>query len=295
MDEQEVLRKLGFESEAELLSVKQLAKYHPIYATDYFDLSIDEKETNDSIDRLSVDKTFLPIFYYSVYGRIMISGWRALLNTDYKNKVISINTKDHHESWIKEQRDKTDYFSVDNVMIDEKIPVYLNEQKKEIGRLFLKIDQGHVLGKFSNLLSYIENFLGNEQNINNIDIYPQFARANRNSKKDHGQVNFEWIITKHPATPFYYEAEAIFTHPLDKIPIGTRIKIITLEKTEDGHYQKSTDPDAIFEHVFIPNCDYAESDPASVLSSDNTAVDYRNFFKEGDLRALKWKNIDFQK
>jgi len=93
MDEQEVLRKLGFESEAELLSVKQLAKYHPIYATDYFDLSIDEKETNDSIDRLSVDKTFLPIFYYSVYGRIMISGWRALLNTDYKNKVISINTK----------------------------------------------------------------------------------------------------------------------------------------------------------------------------------------------------------
>lgn len=155
MDEQEVLRKLGFESEAELLSVKQLAKYHPIYATDYFDLSIDEKETNDSIDRLSVDKTFLPIFYYSVYGRIMISGWRALLNTDYKNKVISINTKDHHESWIKEQRDKTDYFSVDNVMIDEKIPVYLNEQKKEIGRLFLKIDQGHVLGKFETVKFFV--------------------------------------------------------------------------------------------------------------------------------------------
>ena len=58
MDEQEVLRKLGFESEAELLSVKQLAKYHPIYATDYFDLSMKRKLMIRLIAYLSIKRFY---------------------------------------------------------------------------------------------------------------------------------------------------------------------------------------------------------------------------------------------
>ena len=46
---------------------------------------------------------------------------------------------------------------------------------------------------------------------------------------------FEHLIGKHKDTPIYYEAEAIFANFDDKVPIGTRIKIVKIEKENDKY------------------------------------------------------------
>lgn len=81
MEEKEVLKKLGFKDEASLQAVDQLKNYELNYVDDYFDL-VEKNKTavQNSLNRLSDTQQFMPIFYYSVYGRVIISGWRALLN-----------------------------------------------------------------------------------------------------------------------------------------------------------------------------------------------------------------------
>lgn len=66
-------------------------------------------------------------------------------------------------------------------------------------------------------------------------------------KNDHGQLYFEDKVSnylkKSVNAKIYYEVEAIFRNEDDVVPIGNRIKAISLDKTDD------------FEdfHVFIPN------------------------------------------
>ena len=293
MKEREVLKKLGFKDEASLQAVDQLKNYELNCVDDHFDL-VERNKTavQNSLNRLSDTQQFMPIFYYSVYGRVIISGWRALLNinanSSNKNEPKSKSDLRHNQSWISAKSDENNVSSIDRLMLGKKATVLIDEKEQEAGLSRLKIDRGHILGKFSNLLSQIEQFLGDEQNVNNVDIYPQFKRANENAKNDHGQLYFEHLIGKHKDTPIYYEAEAIFANFDDKVPIGTRIKIVKIEK-ENDKYMVAPDEDAISFHVFIPNCDYAEEDPKSVLKPENTVDDYRAFFKGGDLNSLKWK------
>ena len=40
------------------------------------------------------------------------------------------------------------------------------------------IESGHVFGRFTNLTPLIGDILGSDQNVDNINIYPQFRDAN---------------------------------------------------------------------------------------------------------------------
>lgn len=301
MDEQEVLKKLGFTSETEeeleqarkdLNSVEQLKHYKLKYTGKYDPLKdifsvtdnnrvVADKLMNNYINVVSTDQPLIPIFHYR-----KVAGWHAYLNPN--NTVQTKWEPPCFKTKPKLECETSVYKLLKDV-------VYLKGESHS--RSDFNIEKGHLLGRFLNYFFSFEKFFGNKNRTttNYLNEYPQFKRANENSEDSTGQQLLENRIRDNKSSSFYYEVEAIFTYPTDLIPIGTRIKIITLEKTEDGHYQKSTYPDDVFEHVFVPNCDYAESDPASVLSSDNTAEDYRKFFKKGDLKALKRKNIDFQK
>ncbi|MBD5070038.1 MAG: hypothetical protein HDT50_07745 [Lactobacillus sp.] len=82
---------------------------------------------------------------------------------------------------------------------------------------------------------------------NKYNIYTQFKRANCNKKNDHGQLYFENKVSnylkKSDTAKIYYEVEAIFRNENDVVPMGNRIKAISLDKTTDFKDF----------HVFIPN------------------------------------------
>ena len=110
MEEKEVLKKLGFKDEASLQQVDQLKTYELNYVDDHFDLVEKNKAAvQNSVNRLSDAQQFMPIFYYSVYGRVIISGWRALLNIN-SNDLNNNDTKSksdlrHNQSFIIEKSD----------------------------------------------------------------------------------------------------------------------------------------------------------------------------------------------
>ncbi|TVU93440.1 hypothetical protein [Lactobacillus gasseri] len=295
MDEQEVLKKLGFTSETEeeleqarkdLNSVEQLKHYELKYAEkdeNYYKLTDKVKQKPDMIIKTfsAHHQLILPVFYYA-YGRIIITGWRACLdkNMGYYHKGVR-----HDESWIKRRyKEQVDLNHTDADCIDWLMNQLLFEKKHGDISKHYHMDAGHIFGRFTNLTPLISDFLGSDQNYNHINIYPQFKSANENNKKngqDYGQSHFENEARDNK--PCYYEAEAIFRDWNDVVPIGTRIRIIDISNSEE------------LRHVFIPNVAHGDFPKDSILNNDATAVNYRNFFKEGDLRPLKWKDIDFQK
>jgi hypothetical protein len=276
MEEREVLRKLGFTSETEeqarkeLNSVEQLKRYELKYAEEdenYYNLLSNntEKELGKVIKSFSAHhQLILPIFHYA-YGRIIITGWRTCLKEDAK---YPSQGKRREESWIKIRR-KLRGSAKNNV--DDLMDESLSHPDESQG-LALKyhIDIGHVLGEFTKLTPLISDFLGSDQNSDNINTYPQFKPANENADKDnhnYGQLYFERKAINHK--PCYYEAEAICKSWNDVVPIGTRIRIIDINNLTE------------ISHVFIPNFDWEKDDNSST---------YKNFFENGSLDNLKTYN-----
>ncbi|UWI43492.1 hypothetical protein [Lactobacillus paragasseri] len=275
MEEQEVLTRLGLSDG--LSEVDQLKGYEINYSNNdenVFNLS-DKSSTSLSelVNKfLSYKQNLLPILTYE-YGRIIITGWRVYLDARLKEKVKLTETGVHDPSWIKEKYSNADVNTVDALMFD---------RLRKDGRLRLsskyRIEGGHILGQFTNLIPLIEDYLRSDQRVDHIDMYPQFKQANENTKQDHGQLYFEDMIRDDNA-PYYYEAEAIFADIFDKVPIGTRLRIVKLEKSEDDTYKYLP-----IRHVFIPNRDYSkENGGDNLLPYEN----YREFFKNGNLRKLR--------
>lgn len=167
----------------------------------------------------------------------------------------------------------------------------LTLRRKKLSNKY-EIDAGHVFGMFTDSTSYIGDILGSNQNVNNINIYPQVKEANEifNTERK-SQLDFENEARDNK--PCYYEAEAICKEWTDIVPIGTRIRIIDIQNSKELH------------HVFIPNCKYPKSkkgkdsdsgskdmvDKENSTSEPNiSAEQYRAFFKEGDLNKLTPKN-----
>lgn len=100
-------------------------------------------------------------------------------------------------------------------------------------------------------------------------------RANEGFKSSIGQQFFEGELSKNNTKTFYYEVEAVYAKPKDKIPIGTRLRIveIALDGTND------------IQHVFIPNCDRAGSDADAPCDVDK-AHEYQKYFQDGDVDKL---------
>lgn len=296
MEEREVLKRLGFKEDENLGKVEQLKNYELSYAggkespNDYFYLT-DKNNIDDLMSAylkiLSTEQPVLPIFYY---GRI--AGWRAYLNpnssTDDK-KVI----KRYEPPYIKIHEKDVQPGSTDEL-------IYVPQPKKDKKGLTsadTRIERGHVLlGCASSFLPF-KSFLKRadyNKYSNLINTIPQFKRANGNNSNSHGQEYFEKIITDHKNLQFFYECEAIFARPTDKVPIGTRIRIVEVERQDnnaDPTFVKNSD---LSTQVFIPNCDYIKSkntvdNENSTSEPENTVDDYRAFFKGGDLNSLKWK------
>jgi len=135
MDEKEVLKKLGFKDEASLQAVDQLKNYELNYVDDYFDL-VEKNKTavQNSLNRLSDTQQFMPIFYYSVYGRVIISGWRALLNinsnSSNKNETKSKSDLRHNQSWISAKSDENNVSSIDRLMLGKKATVLIDKNEQ---------------------------------------------------------------------------------------------------------------------------------------------------------------------
>lgn len=302
MEEKEVLKRLGFKEDENLGEVEQLKNYELSYAggkespNDYFYLT-DKNYIDDLMSAylkiLSTEQPVLPIFYY---GRI--AGWRAYLNpnssTDDK-KII----KRYEPPYIKIHEKDVQPGSTDEL-------IYVPQPKKDKKGLTsadTRIERGHVLlGCASSFLPF-KSFLKRadyNKYSNLINTIPQFKRANGNNSNSHGQEYFEKIITDHKNLQFFYECEAIFARPTDKVPIGTRIRIVEVErqdKNADPTFVKNSD---LSTQVFIPNCDYIKSEDTvdnenSTSEPENTVDDYRAFFKGGDLNSLKWKKADTPK
>lgn len=283
MEEKEVLKRLGFKEDENLGKVEQLKNYELSYAggkespNDYFYLT-DKNNIDDLMSAylkiLSTEQPVLPIFYY---GRI--AGWRAYLNpnssTDDK-KII----KRYEPPYIKIHEKDVQPGSTDEL-------IYVPQSKKDTNGFTsadTRIERGHVLlgcaSSFLPFKSFLKRVDYNKYS-NLINTIPQFKRANGNHSKSHGQEYFEKIITDHKDLQFFYECEAIFARPTDKVPIGTRIRIVEVERQDnnaDPTFVKNSD---LSTQVFIPNCDY--------IKSENTVDDYRAFFIGGDLNSLKWK------
>lgn len=302
MEEKEVLKRLGFKEDENLGKVEQLKNYELSYAggkespNDYFYLT-DKNNIDDLMSAylkiLSTEQPVLPIFYY---GRI--AGWRAYLNpnssTDDK-KII----KRYEPPYIKIHEKDVQPGSTDEL-------IYVPQPKKDkkgLTSVDTRIERGHVLlGCASSFLPF-KSFLKRadyNKYSNLINTIPQFKRANGNNSKSHGQEYFEKIITDHKNLQFFYECEAIFARPTDKVPIGTRIRIVEVERQDnnaDPTFVKNSD---LSTQVFIPNCDYIKSKDTvdnenSTSEPENTVDDYRAFFKGGDLNSLKWKKADTPK
>lgn len=292
MEEQEVLKKLGFTAETkeeleqaikDLNSVEQLKHYKVDYAEEdenYYKLTDKIKQKPDMIIKTfsAHHQLILPVFYYA-YGRIIITGWRACLDKKmgYYHKGVR-----HDESWIKRRYKQQDDLNpkeyIDADCIDWLMNQLLFEKKHGNISKEYHMDVGHVFGRFTDLTPLISDFLGSDQNHDHINIYPEFKSANENNKKDdqdYGQLHFENEARDNK--PCYYEAEAIFRDWNDVVPIGTRIRIIDIKNYEE------------LRHVFIPNVVHGKFPKDSILNNDATAEDYRKFFKEGDLKALKQK------
>lgn len=233
--------------------------------------------------KTSKGPNIFPICYYA-YGKIDITGWRAILKEKLKvNKHSNIPCE---ESWVKKKvknkekqavktpADKTsdNKISVDDISVDEIIAdIFSKKDRKKYSSTY-HIESGHVFGRFTNLTPLIGDILGSDQNVDNINIYPQFRDANAKvGKTDRNpQSFFEGEAGSN--LPCYYEAEAIFKEWTDVVPIGTRIRIID-PKTFKELY-----------HVFVPNCETHPSD--SVQSSENSAEAYRAYFKRGEVKKL---------
>lgn len=296
MEEREVLKRLGFKEDENLGKVEQLKNYELSYAggkespNDYFYLT-DKNNIDDLMSAylkiLSTEQPVLPIFYY---GRI--AGWRAYLNpnssTDDK-KII----KRYEPPYIKIHEKDVQPGSTDEL-------IYVPQPKKDKKGLTsadTRIERGHVLlgcaSSFLPFKSFLKRVDYNKYS-NLINTIPQFKRANGNNSKSHGQEYFEKIITDHKNLQFFYECEAIFARPTDKVPIGTRIRIVEVERQDnnaDPTFVKNSD---LSTQVFIPNCDYIKSKDTvdnenSTSEPENTVDDYRAFFIGGDLNSLKWK------
>lgn len=296
MEEKEVLKRLGFKEDENLGKVEQLKNYELSYAggkespNDYFYLT-DKNNIDDLMSAylkiLSTEQPVLPIFYY---GRI--AGWRAYLNpnssTDDK-KII----KRYEPPYIKIHEKDVQPGSTDEL-------IYVPQPKKDKKGLTsadTRIERGHVLlgcaSSFLPFKSFLKRVDYNKYS-NLINTIPQFKRANGNNSKSHGQEYFEKIITDHKNLQFFYECEAIFARPTDKVPIGTRIRIVEVERQDnnaDPTFVKNSD---LSTQVFIPNCDYIKSKDTvdnenSTSEPENTVDDYRAFFIGGDLNSLKWK------
>lgn len=283
MEEREVLKRLGFEEDENLGEVEQLKNYELSYAggkespNDYFYLT-DKNNIDDLMSAylkiLSTEQPVLPIFYY---GRI--AGWRAYLKPDSSTDDKKI-IKRYEPPYIKIHEKDVQPGSTDEL-------IYVPQPKKDKKGLTsadTRIERGHVLlGCASSFLPF-KSFLKRadyNKYSNLINTIPQFKRANGNNSNSHGQEYFEKIITDHKNLQFFYECEAIFARPTDKVPIGTRIRIVEVERQDnnaDPTFVKNSD---LSTQVFIPNCDY--------IKSENTVDDYRAFFKGGDLNSLKWK------
>lgn len=283
MKEKEVLKRLGFKEDENLGKVEQLKNYELSYAggkespNDYFYLT-DKNDIDDLMSAylkvLSTEQPLLPIFYY---GRI--TGWRAYLNPDSSTDDKKI-IKRYEPPYIKIHEKDVQPGSTDEL-------IYVPQSKKDKKGLTsadTRIERGHVLlgcvDSFLPFKSFLKRADYNKYS-NLINTIPQFKRANGNSNDSHGQEYFEKTITDHKDLHFFYECEAIFARPTDKVPIGTRIRIVEVERQDknvDPTFVKNSD---LSTHVFIPNCDY--------IKSENTVDDYRTFFKGGDLNSLTWK------
>lgn len=302
MEEREVLKRLGFKEDENLGEVEQLKNYELSYAggkespNDYFYLT-DKNNIDDLMSAylkiLSTEQPVLPIFYY---GRI--AGWRAYLNPNSSTNDKKI-IKRYEPPYIKIHEKDVQPGSTDEL-------IYVPQPKKDKKGLTsanTRIERGHVLlGCASSFLPF-KSFLKRadyNKYSNLINTIPQFKRANGNHSKSHGQEYFEKIITDHKNLQFFYECEAIFARPTDKVPIGTRIRIVEVErqdKNADPTFVKNSD---LSTQVFIPNCDYIKSEDTvdnenSTSEHENTVDDYRTFFKGGDLNSLKWKKADTPK
>ena len=302
MEEREVLKRLGFKEEENLGKVEQLKNYELSYAggkespNDYFYLT-DKNNIDDLMSAylkiLSTEQPVLPIFYY---GRI--AGWRAYLNPDSSTDDKKI-IKRYEPPYIKIHEKDVQPGSTDEL-------IYVPQPKKDKKGLTsanTRIERGHVLlGCASSFLPF-KSFLKRadyNKYSNLINTIPQFKRANGNNSNSHGQEYFEKIITDHKNLQFFYECEAIFARPTDKVPIGTRIRIVEVERQDnnaDPPFVKNSD---LSTQVFIPNCDYIKSkntvdNENSTSEPENTVDDYRAFFKGGDLNSLKWKKADTPK
>lgn len=118
----------------------------------------------------------------------------------------------------------------------------------------------------------IGDILGSDQNVDNINIYPQFRDANAKVGKTdrnpqsffEGELGVIYLATM--------KQRQFFKEWTDVVPIGTRIRIID-PKTFKELY-----------HVFVPNCETHPSD--SVQSSENSAEAYRAYFKVGEVKKL---------
>ncbi len=290
MKEKEVLKRLGFKEDENLGGVEQLRDYSIEYIegnkNNYFKLT-DNKKAAKIIDNfLSHHQPILPVCYYE-YGRVIITGWRGCLwkgMGEYTHKNVR-----HDESWINKRKKEKESKSklLDTLMCE----VLSKNYTKKLSNKY-EIDAGHVFGMFTDSTSYIGDILGSNQNVNNINIYPQVKEVNEifNTERK-SQLDFENEARDNK--PCYYEAEAICKEWTDIVPIGTRIRIIDIQNSKELH------------HVFIPNCKYPKSkkgkdsdsgskdmvDKENSTSEPNiSAEQYRAFFKEGDLNKLTPKN-----
>jgi hypothetical protein len=289
MEEKEVLKRLGFKEEKELASIEQLQDYNISYAEDdenYFNLSDkDGKKPEKIIESfLQYHRYLLPVFHYA-YGRVTITGWRAWL----ENEVVYFHKGARHDkSWIQKRYETRENMSKHDESKDdatnETTVMHVDSIMSSGGKKSYPIDAGHVLAKLTNLTPLISDYLGSNQNSNNINTYPQFKSANEKDCKDdhdYGQLHFEREALSN--LPCYYEAEAIIQDWNDVVPIGTRIRMIDATNFKE-HF-----------HVFIPNIVYENTTTDHILSDKNEVDDYRAFFKGGDLNSLKWKKVDTPK
>lgn len=213
---------------------------------------------NNGFDLNPIKNTELPQIWSHV-------GWRCVLNYNEKN-----NGSYKRTSTYKKTAKKCDPLDCGHIL-GLGLFKYI-ESRKILKNQKIRTDDGQKLNnkKLRNICNDADN-----------NLFPQFPRANRNSKLDVGQLRFEelvinYLIHKHDER-VYYEVEKIYFNPSfdienGGIPIGTRIFASAIDKCSGLNSEGKL---ALPFHVFIPN--YAVS--SSEWQSGNENYDLDNLLE----------------
>lgn len=169
-------------------------------------------------------------------------GWKVILKSNNSNRNIKLGDK------TREFIRKVGSTISGMIAVEKEHKTMIKVITNKEVELRQKVHRGHLIGKqFKDYLP-VPSVMFNMNIRNEFNIYLQFQRANceftvGSSGQEYFENKVKKFLEKSKQSAIYYEVEAIFRNDDDVVPIGNRIKAISLDKTDD------------FEdfHVFIPN------------------------------------------